>query len=296
VSKSGMFFLRSLTVQICVLALLVSSCTQEEVLNHGIGAAIGAGVGLIQAESLTPEAEAKLGAQMRIQVLQEYPLYTSSTALVDYVRAIGASLASHAERRKEYNFSFDIVESKEINAFTIPGGSIYITTELLKYLANEGELAAVLAHEIGHIDGQHPKESLRRALIAQGLVEGGLSDQQLLSVVASLTLELIQRGFSREQELEADRLGVVLATGINYAESAMSSFFQTLLNNEGQSPNGLVMLLQTHPATTERIAVIHQFIIDNHIRAQFPILNTQAYEAKIAVLPAKEPLPGLSGN
>lgn len=274
-----------------VLIPLSTACTQEELINRGIGAAIGAGAGLIQAESLTPDAERKLGEQMRVAVLKEYTLYTATPALVEYIRAIGTSLASHAEHRKDYTFRFDIVESKEINAFTIPGGSVFISTELLKHLANEAELAAVLAHEIGHIDGMHPKESLRRALIAQGLVEGGLSDQQVLSVVASVTADLIQRGFNREQELDADRRGVNLATGINYDENAMSGFFKTLLTSESQTTNSFIALLQTHPATQERITVINQYILDNHIRSQFPIQNTQTYQRAIAVLPPKLPLP-----
>jgi len=277
----------------CLLAaslLSTTACSREEIINRGIGAAIGAGVGLIQASSLNPDTEREIGAQVRQQVLQQYKLYTASPALVQYVRAIGSKLASQAERRNEYSFSFDIIESSEINAFTIPGGSVFITTELLKYLHNEAELAAVLAHEIGHIDGQHPKESLRRALIAQGVVQGGLSDQQVLAAVASLTAELILRGFSREQELEADRRGVTLAAKMGYDETAMATFFQTLLTTEGQSPNGIVALLQTHPATAERISAIKTYIAQNNIHAASPVQNAQAYQAQISVLPPKLPL------
>lgn len=270
--------------------LSTTACSREEIINRGIGAAIGAGVGLIQASSLTPDAERQLGAQVRQQVLQQYKLYTASPSLVSYVRSVGDRLASQAERRSEYTFTFDVIESSDINAFTIPGGSIFITTELLKYLHNEAELAAVLAHEIGHIDGQHPKESLRRALIAQGAVQGGLSDQQLLAAVASLTSELILRGFSREQELEADRRGVVLAAKLNYDEKAMANFFQTLLTTENSSPSGLVELLQTHPATAERITAIRNYIQANNIHAAAPIENTQAYQAAVSVLPPKLPL------
>lgn len=271
--------------------LFSMACTSEELINRGIGAAIGAGVGLIQAESLTPEAERQLGTQIRQQILQEYPLYTASPALLAYVRNVGASLANRAERRSEYAFTFDILESKEINAFTIPGGSVFVSTELLKYLANEAELAAVLAHEIGHIDGQHPKESLRRALVAQGLVKGGLSDQQVLTAVASLTTELILRGFGREQELEADRRGLTLATHLDYDVNAMGNFFQTLLNVEGASTQGIVNLLKTHPDTEERIAVIKKFIQQNQIYVKSPIQNTQVYQSAISVLPARSALP-----
>ncbi|MEZ0371220.1 MAG: M48 family metallopeptidase, partial [Candidatus Sericytochromatia bacterium] len=267
-----------------------TSCSREEIINRGIGAAIGAGVGLIQAQSLNPQTERQLGAQVRQQVLQEYKLYTASPALVEYVRSVGEKLATQAETRTDYDFQFEVIDSKEINAFTIPGGTIFVTTELLKYLHNEAELASVLGHEIGHIDGRHPKETLRRALIAQGAVQGGLSDQQILAAVAALTADLILRGFSREQEREADRRGVVLATKFNYDEKALTGFLNTLIEVEGKSPSGIVGLLLTHPGSEERIALLKSYIDQNHIHAVNPIVNAQAYQTAVSVLPPKQPL------
>lgn len=266
------------------------SCSREEIINRGIGAAIGAGVGLIQAQTITPEAEIKLGAEVRKQTLQEYKLYSGSANLVNYVRTIGQKVASKAKLRDRYNFQFDVLDSTEINAFAIPGGNIFVTTELLKYLHNEAELASVLGHEISHVDAEHTKESIRRALIAQGVVQGGLSDSQLLAAAASISFDLILKGFSREQEKEADRLGVVLATDQHYDEDAMTGFLKTLLDTEGNSSNGLVNLLRTHPGTEERIALLNTFIDQNKLHPANPVLNAEAYQKAIAVLPAKVPV------
>ncbi|PKL76355.1 MAG: hypothetical protein CVV27_10660, partial [Candidatus Melainabacteria bacterium HGW-Melainabacteria-1] len=183
----------SLTLRKAMLGVLAVSlisttaCSREEIINRGIGAAIGAGVGLIQAQSITPEVERQMGAQVRQQVLQEYKLYSASPALNQYVNGVGQRLAAQAKRRNELNYTFEIVDSPEINAFALPGGHIFVTTELLKYLKNEAELAAVLSHEIGHVDEKHTQEALRRAMVAQGIVQGGLADNQVLVAVASLT-------------------------------------------------------------------------------------------------------------
>lgn len=284
--------LRKAAIAVLAVTTMATStaCSREEIINRGIGAAIGAGIGLIQAQSITPEVEAQMGAQVRQQVLQEYKLYSASPALVSYVRGVGEKLASQSVRRNEVNFSFDIVESNEINAFAIPGGGIFVTTELLKYLKNEAELAAVLGHEISHVDAKHTQEALRRAMVAQGIVQGGLSDSQVLAAVASLTANLILRGFSREQERESDRLGAVLASKFNYDPAAMTGFLQTLLTTEDRTPNRIVGLLQTHPGTEERINLLKSYIAQNNIKVSNPIINAQAYLSAIAPLPAKLPL------
>ncbi len=279
------------TLAVTMIGTTTASCSREEIINRGIGAAIGAGVGLLQASSITPEVERQLGAQVRAQILQEYKLYTASPAVVEYVRSVGNRLAAQATRRNEVNYTFDVVDSREINAFAIPGGGIFVTTELLKYLNNEAELAGVLGHEISHVEDKHSQEALRRAMVTQGAVQGGLSDSQILTAVASLTANLILRGFSRDQEREADRDGVKLATRFNYDEQALSGFLQTLLNVQGSgSGNGLVTLFQTHPNPEERITLIRQYITQNGIDVASPVTNAQGYKAQVAVLGAKLPL------
>ena len=122
-------------------------------------------------------------------------------------------------------------------------------------------------------------------------VQGGLADNQVLAAVASLTANLIMRGFSREQEKESDRVGVQIATRMGYAETAMTGFLQTLLTLDNRAPsNRIVALLQTHPGIEERITLLRNYIRDNNISVNNPVLNTQAYQAAVSVLPPKLPL------
>ncbi len=287
-SKSRKMILSLLSASLVTASL--ASCSQEELINRATGAVIGAGVGLIQAQFITPQQEVEMGERIRQEVFQEYKIYTQSPALVNYVRTIGQKLASNAKRKNEINYRFDIVESDEINAFTIPGGSVFVTTELLKYLNNEAELAAVLGHEIAHNDEKHAVESLRRAMIAQGAVQGGGQNSAILQTVANVTLDLILKGFSRNQEIEADKSGTILAVDESYSKEALLGFLQTLLNVSGGEPNGLVRLLLTHPATQERIDVLRQFYQESNINVANPIFNTEIYKQKIAVLPARAKL------
>jgi len=275
-----------------LLSSTLISCSQDELLNRATGAAIGAGIALIQGQTLTPEVENKMGEEVRTQIFQEYRAYTGSQTLINYVRMVGNQLLSHAARRDEVNYRFEIVDSEEINAFAIPGGSVFITTETLKYLRNEAELAAILGHEIAHISQKHTVDSLRRVLIAQGLLQGGLNDQDsgIIRSTAALTLDLILKGFSREQEREADRVGAVLAVRQSYAEEGMIGFLETLQSVSGDSPGGLISFMLTHPGLEERITLLREFLAEQQIQPNNPLLNAGRYRDHVAVLPPKVPL------
>ncbi|MBF2055479.1 MAG: M48 family metalloprotease [Candidatus Sericytochromatia bacterium] len=286
-------------ISLSLVGLSLASCSQEELLNRATNAAIGAGIGLIQGQTLTPESENRMGEEVRREIFREYRAYTGSEQLVSYVRSVGNQLLSHAGRRDEVNYRFDVLDSPEINAFAIPGGSVFITTEALKYLRNEAELAAVLGHEIAHVSQKHTVESLQRALVAQGLLQGGLSqrDSQLLQGAAVLTLDLILKGFSREQEREADRVGAVLAVRHQYAEEGLIGFLQTLQEVSGDSPGGLVQFLLTHPGLEERMTLLRQFLAEQQLSPENPILNADRYRDHVRVLPAKVPIgPARAGT
>lgn len=262
------------------------SCTRDEIIGRATNAALGAGVGFVQSKLITPAQEVQMGEETRKQVLQQYKLYTRSPELVSYIKAVGAKVSQNAERKDELNYRFDIVESDEINAFTIPGGSVFITTEALKYIRNEAELAGVLGHELGHNEDKHALESLQRALIAQGAIGGSLSDKDniFLQAAASVTLDLILKGFSRSQEKEADITGSKLATSAQYDEEGLLGFLETLQESSGGEGNGFVRLLLTHPATGERISLLQDYYKANNIQVSNAILGTATYQQKVSVL------------
>lgn len=277
---------------ISLLSTSIFSCTREEIIGRATNAAIGAGVGFIQSQFITPAQEVQIGEEARAQVLQQYKLYTASPALVNYIKSVGAKLLPYTERKDELRYRFDIIESDEVNAFTIPGGSVFITTEALKYIRNEAELAGVLGHELAHNEDKHARESLQRALIAQGAVGGSLSnkDNIFIQAAASVTLDLILKGFSRSQEKEADITGANLATSASYDEEGLLGFLETLQNLSGGSSNGLFQFLLTHPATGERIDLLKQYYADTNLEVSNPILGTAEYQQQASVLGPRTPL------
>jgi predicted Zn-dependent protease len=205
------------------------------------------------------------------------------------VQGIGNRLAQRAKRRNEVKYQFYVVESPDVNAFAIPGGGVFLTTEALKYMRNEAELAAVIGHEIGHVDENHGTESIKRAMLLQNVAEGALSsnDPQVVKLLASIVLDLTLKGFSREQEREADRVGVELAVAQSYAPSGLTGFLNTLLQLSGGDPDGLWAFVATHPGSAERIGLLNAYIREKGLQPANPILNEAQYLRQIAVLPPK---------
>ncbi len=261
--------------------------TKAEIAARAAQAAINVGAAyLIQ---ISPQQEAMLGEQMKRQVHQEFKEYTTSPSLVSYIKSVGANVAAIASRRNELNYQFYVLDSPVINAFTIPGGSVFITTEALKYIKNEAQLAGVFAHEIGHNERKHTIDTIRRVLAAQGLAEGAISqnDPALIRLVASLTLNLILNGFSRNQERESDQTGTLLVTKLNYDPLALAGFLETLTSTYGNDPSRLVRLFQTHPGSQERVKDIKAYITKNALKVTNPVVNESTYRKYASVLPPK---------
>jgi len=272
----------------CFSMVSLSACSQEELINRAASAAIGAGVGLIQAQFISTDQEVEMGKEIRQEIYQQYQLYQGSEELIAYVRSIGAKLATQAERRDEINFRFDVLDSDEINAFAIPGGGIFVTTEALRYMKNEAELASVLGHEIAHIDKKHSLDSLKQVMVAEGLLSGtfGKQDPELVKNIAELTLGLIIRGSGREQEKEADRVGADLSLAQNYDEQELLGFLETLKEVHGDVPSGFIQFLLTHPGTDDRLRLLEQYFVDEKIDVVNPVINQAIFEEKTAVLGA----------
>ncbi len=284
-NKIKMFILSAVTASF----IGTNSCgmTTSEIVQRAAGAAIGASSAYLT--SISPQDEIQIGNQMKAQVFSQYKEYTASPSLVNYVRSVGNKVVAIASRKNEINYQFYILNSPEINAFTIPGGSVFITTETLKYIKNEAELAGVLAHEIGHNEKKHTISSIRRAMAAQGVAQGALSqnDPALVQLVASLALNLILNGYSRGQENEADETGTRFITRLGYEPRALSSFLQTLLSYYGKDPSKFVQLFQTHPGSQVRINNLNTLISKEKLIVSKPILNESVYKQYESVLPPK---------
>lgn len=234
------------------------------------------GVQIIQLSSLSDQQEVELGRQINQELLKQVRLYPNPQ-INRYVEQIGQRLVAQSDR-PNLPYTFQIVEDDSINAFATMGGFVYVHTGLMKVAENEAELASVIAHEIGHITGRHAVEQMRQQAIAQGVLTAtGLDNRRAVQIGVELAL---RRPNSREDEFEADSLGLAMHHQAGYAPSAVVSFMQKLQQQQGRN---LPSFLSTHPATDDRVKVL-QAKVDELPTTSGAGLNAQAYRQKIRPL------------
>jgi predicted Zn-dependent protease len=171
--------------------------------------------------------------------------------------AIGGRLAAVSDRR-DLPWQFRILNAREVNAISLPGGFIYVTREMLAFMRSDDELAFVLAHEVAHVDRRHHVQLLERHFffaIAISLLFGG---DVTATQVANFVGFLLHRGFSRSAEFEADRVGVRLAHRAGFRADAGIAFMERLRAAEGRDPGQFEVLFRTHPALPDRIMRVRQ--------------------------------------
>ena len=176
------------------------------------------------------EEELTIGAGMSAQLLGGAPLLRDP-ALQRYVNSVGRWIAQHTER-PELPWRFGVLDTSTINAYAAPGGFVFITRGMFRLLESESELAGVLAHEIGHVLRRHHLAAIRsqaQAGIAGDAVSlfSGAKGVNLDGLI-EVGVDLYSRGLDRADELEADRIGVVLAARAGYESHGLHRMLQTL--------------------------------------------------------------------
>ncbi len=254
-----------------VLAMLlgITSCSSVETLSDRQDR---------EQEILSREVKDELmvGRQMAAKLLGRFPMYTGSTEAVEYVKLVGHTLARQSGR-PEVKFYFAILDTPDINAFATPGGYIFVTKGLLQTLRSESELAAVLGHEIGHVNEKHmykmiaPKkqvsanESIAR-MLSRGNSDLGASISQIVNSGLKLLLE---EGLGSEKEHAADEAATLYALASGYPPSGMLSVVKKI-----SEKNKTETLAKTHPPFPERIASLELFMRQNGLNTQPPPLPT----------------------
>ncbi|MBE9127536.1 MULTISPECIES: M48 family metallopeptidase [unclassified Coleofasciculus] len=233
------------------------------------------GVQIIQLSNISDRQEVEIGGQINKQLVgNQFQLYRNSD-INRYVDQIGQRLAQESPR-PNIPYTFQIVRDDSINAFATMGGYVYVTTGLLAAADNEAEVASVLAHETGHITERHSIKQMRQTAIARGVaVAAGLDRSTLVNLGVELALRLPN---SREDEFEADQVGLNILRQAGYAPSAMVKFMEKL-NSRRSVPS----FLSTHPATQDRINALKQAIEPTEANTGMG-LNESAYKAKIRPL------------
>jgi predicted Zn-dependent protease len=201
-------------------------------------------------------SEKKIGADEHPKVLKEFGGVYGDARVTDYVTWLGGRLAAATET-PALGYTFTVLDNPMVNAFALPGGYVYITRGLMALAESEAELAGVLGHELGHVVARHGAQRASKAAVA-GLVGGLLGAGRVGQTLGGLYL----RGFSRDQELEADRLGVRYLKRAGYDPGAMSSFLAKMRANSqleakiaGVSPGEIdeFDIMSTHPRTAKRV-------------------------------------------
>ncbi len=214
---------------------------------------------------VSESSEIEIGRKADASIVEQIGVYDERPALGPYVRGVGERLVAAGER--DLPWSFRVLDEPDVNAFAGPGGFIYVTRGLLTHLGSEAELAAVLGHEIAHVNAQHGANQLSRVKIARGgvglfrVIDPNLRHVGGL-VAGSAGLALLRR--SREDEEQADTLGLRYATASGYAANGMSRVLATLtaVSAQHESEEKREAWLSTHPAPAARKQRIDRLIAE----------------------------------
>jgi len=235
----------------------------------------------------SPEQDIQMGNQSAQQILRETPML-DDPQIEGYVQQLGAKLASKAAGER-FPYQFRVVATREINAFALPGGFLFVNAGTIAAANNEGELAGVMAHEIAHAALRHGTNQASKAQLAQmGLgILGSIASSgenpnlgQAVNAIGGLGANMLFLKYGRTAEKEADLEGARILVEAGYDPRDMANFFKTLESEGGQR---VPEMLSDHPDPGNRI----RYILDEIPKlpaVQNPVQTTPEFEAAKARL------------
>jgi beta-barrel assembly-enhancing protease len=294
-------------------SLLLVGCSTTSEHRHREGDNTG------QVAALTVDEEKKLGAEALPELLKEYPAHSNSY-VQSYLNDVGRQIvASNGLAGNPYDYEFIMVQSEQVNAFALPAGKVFVTTGLMKMTESEAELAGVIGHEVGHVQARHAAERMHVAKQEQGksllyglggLLLGGAAGLGLAQLLCKQADErarrecqqkatlygglagaggglLVQKfsfmANSREDEMEADRIGFRTSYKANYHRDHIGRFYQKLYELEkkhaGSQPQALKFVadaLSTHPTGSIRIQQMQE--LEHSVAIQGTVITTAGYD------------------
>lgn len=266
----------------CALAIGCSACGNAPININGLDinkVVRGAQSAKEATVELTEAQEIALGQGIASNLLGVAPLMPDQN-LQRYVNSVGRWLSLQSER-PDLPWTFAVLDDNDVNAFAAPGGYIVITKGLLARMNNEAELAGVLAHEIAHVIRKHHLNALRKAA-GMSLAKDALSfaveakgGSASLLKMASAGTELYTRGLDKEDEYEADRMGVVLAARAGYDPYGLPAVLQILQTINPDSALTALMF-KSHPPLSNRLALLDKIMASGFERfEQQPSLRSR---------------------
>jgi predicted Zn-dependent protease len=230
----------------------------------------------VEAQLMSEEDEIKFGYYVDAVVSNEFPVLKDER-LTQKIVAVGNSLVKHS-LRPDLKFTFKVLNTETVNAFSGPGGFVYVTVGLLDKLESKDELAAILGHEIGHVCARHPIKAWKSAqkisrtltiidiaAIIAGLPPVAGAGGDIIANVgqraAHLASMIIYQGYSRGYEYQADELGLQEMYKSGYDPEAMVRVFEKFIKLREEEGRGKgLTILSSHPHLEERIQHARHFI------------------------------------
>ncbi|KAA0224803.1 MAG: M48 family metalloprotease [Armatimonadetes bacterium] len=224
--------------------------TATALLSLGLALAALAGAGCRNANILSKEEEIRIGRDGATRIEETYPV-SRNPADQSLVERIGQKIAT--VNNLDWPFTFKVLEDKQVNAISLPGGPVYVFRGLLNLSeGNEDEIALVIAHEIAHIERRHVAKMYTQGVLTDLVIL--LGTQGTAQTAAQVVQMFAEMRFSRDDEYESDRLGIQYAYKAGFDPNGLIRFFEKLKRLEGENKGDIVSNnLRTHPLTDARI-------------------------------------------
>ncbi len=261
---------RERLVVVAGLALLLAGCARNPATGENELMLVSEG------------QEIQMGAAYDSEVVAAIGLY-GDPALQSYVTDLGRKLAATSER-PNLPWTFRVVDDPAVNAFAIPGGHVYVTRGILAHMTSEAQLAAVMGHEVGHITARHTAHQMsEQQLAGLGLAIGSIASSEIAQYagLASQALGVLFLKFSRDNENQADMLGVRYSSRANYDSRQMVNVMQMLDRLDTRSGGKLPEWLATHPNPGNRIEHINALLSQTQTDFSGATVNRDAYQRRL---------------
>lgn len=223
---------------------------------------------------------------------------SQDAAINGYVSSLGAELAT-SSHRPGMPYSFQVVNANYVNAYAFPGGTIGVTRGIMLEMEDEATMAALLGHEIGHVNARHAAQRMTQGLIAQVALAGATvavassEDRQglapLVQTLGGLGVGALLAHYSRDNEREADDLGMEYAERAGQNPAGMVELHQMLVVQSQRKPNALELMFSTHPMSSERLAIAENTMATRYRDRRERSRNRERYQDNIAGLRRLKP-------
>jgi predicted Zn-dependent protease len=228
------------------------------------------------------EKEIALGKQLAQQVERQSKV-VNDPIVSEYINRIGQNLVRNSDAKVP--FTIKVIEDPTVNAFALPGGFFFVQTGLILKADTEAELAGVMAHEIAHVAARHGTRNATRGTIAElatiPLIFMGGAAAYGIYEASGLLVPLTFLHFSREQEAEADYLGVQYMYKTGYDPNAFVDFFEKIETLEKRKPGTVSKLFSTHPPTDNRIVASQKQIATLKAKPEYVVTTSEFNDVKL---------------